>query len=147
MNGLTLHVRNFRAIKSADIELAGLTVLAGVNSSGKSTLVRLFHRLICIEANFNGFAAKDTYRYFVKSVLTPLRRVLASGFRDHELIRLSMTRRPLPQNGERLFLGIAESLKRILTNKAVSGMIRDPRFIDSMYAYVPDKALQGACGT
>lgn len=46
MVGLRLKLKNFRAIADADIELADLTVLTGVNASGKSTIARLFHNVI-----------------------------------------------------------------------------------------------------
>lgn len=141
MSGLTLHVRNFRAIKSADIELAGLTVLVGVNSSGKSTLVRLFHRLICIEANYKSFAAIDTHRIFVESVVQPLKNVFDQRFRDRKLQSdfewLSTSKWQMSRNGERLISNLVATLRRTLADEAVSAMIRDPRFADSLYAYMP----------
>lgn len=141
MSGLTLHVRNFRAIKSADIELAGLTVLAGVNSSGKSTLVRLFHRLICIEANYNSFAAIDTHRFFRESVVQPLKKVFDQRFRDRKLQSefewLSTLKWQMPRDGERLISNLAATLRRSLADEAVSTMILDPRFADSLHAYLP----------
>ena len=52
MNGTTLQltVERFRAIASADIRLDEITVLAGINASGKSTLAHLFHSLINLNA-------------------------------------------------------------------------------------------------
>lgn len=49
---LQLSVKNCRAIRTADIALDGITVLAGVNSSGKSTISRLFHALIFMSDKF-----------------------------------------------------------------------------------------------
>lgn len=43
---LRLHIEHYRAIASADIELHDLTVLTGVNASGKSSLVRLLHAVV-----------------------------------------------------------------------------------------------------
>lgn len=48
---LKIELRNFQAVKKADVELSDLTVLAGVNASGKSTIARLFHTVV--EANRN----------------------------------------------------------------------------------------------
>jgi hypothetical protein len=45
---LRLLVNNCRAIRKADIVLDGISVLAGVNASGKSTISHLFHSLICL---------------------------------------------------------------------------------------------------
>ena len=41
-----LHVENCRAIKTADICLSEITVLSGVNASGKSTIAKMFRDLI-----------------------------------------------------------------------------------------------------
>lgn len=38
-----LQVKNFRAIKDADIQINGITVVSGVNGSGKSTLSKLLY--------------------------------------------------------------------------------------------------------
>lgn len=38
-----LHIKDFRAIKQADIQINGVTVVAGVNGSGKSTLSKLLY--------------------------------------------------------------------------------------------------------
>ena len=50
---IELSVRDFRAIKQADIEIDGITVVAGVNGCGKSTLSKLvyylFHEAIAYE--------------------------------------------------------------------------------------------------
>jgi len=146
MNGITLHVRNFRAIKSADVELADLTVLAGINSSGKSTLVRLIHRLICIGAEYDGYAAKAAHRYFLKAIMEPLKKVLLVGNHSRELRYeiewLASPKGQLVRDGERLFAKIAKSLKHILGNSTISDIINDPRFIDSLYGYVPNAYLK-----
>jgi len=47
---LQLDVEDFRAIAKADICLDEITVLAGVNACGKSTLAHLFHSLINLNA-------------------------------------------------------------------------------------------------
>ena len=145
MNGIKIHVRNFRAIKSADVELADLTVLAGVNSSGKSTLVRLFHRLVCIEAEYEGYAANATHRYFLKAVMEPLKKVLLAGIRSYDLKReiewLSSPKWQLIRDGEKLFANIAKSLKYLFENPTSVEIINDPRFIDSLYAYTPNAYL------
>lgn len=39
-----LYLKNFRAIEEADITLDGITVVAGINACGKSTISRLFYK-------------------------------------------------------------------------------------------------------
>lgn len=46
MNEINISIRDLRAVKSAEIELNGITVLSGVNSSGKSTISRLLYYAI-----------------------------------------------------------------------------------------------------
>lgn len=38
-----LHIKDFRAIKQADIQINGITVVSGINGSGKSTLSKLLY--------------------------------------------------------------------------------------------------------
>ena len=44
---IKLHVKNFRAIHEASIKINGITVVAGLNGCGKSTLSKLL-TLLCI---------------------------------------------------------------------------------------------------
>ena len=56
MANLRIYVRDYRAIAEADITLSDLTVLAGVNSSGKSTIASLFHSFVEIDRNKRYYA-------------------------------------------------------------------------------------------
>lgn len=47
-----IKITNYGPIKSATIALADLTVLAGVNASGKSTIAKLFHTIVEINRNY-----------------------------------------------------------------------------------------------
>ena len=60
---LRIELRNYMSVRKADIELADLTVLAGVNASGKSTIARIFHT--AIETNRN-YEAKADVASFIK---------------------------------------------------------------------------------
>lgn len=60
---LRIELRNYMAVREANIELADLTVLAGVNASGKSTIARIFHT--AVETNRN-YEAKADWVSFVK---------------------------------------------------------------------------------
>lgn len=77
---LKLSLRNYRAIESADVELSDLTVLAGVNGSGKSTVVRLFHRLVCLESDLSRYAGEAAYSRLCQVALRPLASVLPDVF-------------------------------------------------------------------
>ena len=41
-----LSIKNFRAIKRADIQLDGITVVSGVNGCGKSTISKLLYYIL-----------------------------------------------------------------------------------------------------
>ena len=58
---LRLSVTNCRAIQTADISLDGITVLAGVNSSGKSTVSHLFHSLVFMSDKFANAAKRQIW--------------------------------------------------------------------------------------
>ena len=47
-----LSVRGSKAVRSADIALDSITVLAGVNASGKSTLARMMHQIVNLAAQY-----------------------------------------------------------------------------------------------
>lgn len=46
MSKLSLHVKDFRAIAEATIELDGITVISGINSAGKSTLSKFLYYVV-----------------------------------------------------------------------------------------------------
>ena len=54
---LKLTVADCRAINSAAIEIGDITVLSGVNASGKSTLAHHIHSLINLNREYKNFAS------------------------------------------------------------------------------------------
>ena len=59
MNTYKFLLKDYKAIKEANIELNGITVLAGENGSGKSTITRWFYYLIEVIAKYDKFAYED----------------------------------------------------------------------------------------
>lgn len=144
MGRINLHVRNFRAIESADIELADLTVLAGVNSSGKTTLARLFHRLVCIEADYDGYAAQCVHSEFIEAVAKPLSIVLSRTDRGYnkysdELKWLITPKWQLVRKFDRLLESLRSQLKHILNSDWAMEIVSDPRFVGSLNSYMPQQ--------
>lgn len=72
MVGLRLKLKNFRAIADADIELADLTVLTGVNASGKSTIARLFHNVIETNRSYTLWGGRAAFSGVFLEVVEPL---------------------------------------------------------------------------
>ncbi|MDO5012856.1 MAG: hypothetical protein Q4E56_05070, partial [Pseudomonadota bacterium] len=70
-----LSVHDCRAIKSAKIDLSEITVLTGVNASGKSTIARMFRDLVELSAEYERLLAvrmwngrMDMWRYAIRGV-------------------------------------------------------------------------------
>lgn len=53
---LNLTVRHHRAINEATIGIGDITILSGVNASGKSSIAHLFHSLVNFSASFDSLA-------------------------------------------------------------------------------------------
>lgn len=56
---INLHVKNFRAIHEAEIKINGITVVAGLNGCGKSTLSKLLYYVFKVTNNFEQSVAKE----------------------------------------------------------------------------------------
>ena len=76
-----LHLKNFRAIEEADITLDGITVVAGINASGKSTISRLFYKTFWSAINFERLAFKEVFEKYESLIndLEDLSRELNRG--------------------------------------------------------------------
>lgn len=86
MNDVRYHlsVQDCRAIKSAEIDLSEITVLTGVNASGKSTIARMFRDLVELSAEYERLLAvrmwngrMDLWRYAMRGVRVSSRSVKA----------------------------------------------------------------------
>lgn len=64
-------IKDYRAIKSANIRIDGITVLAGVNGSGKSTLSRWMYYLINATHEFENYQRK----YLIESLETEVNKI------------------------------------------------------------------------
>lgn len=88
MGGLRVHLEGYRAIEKADIALAELTVLTGVNASGKSTLARLFHHTVETNRNFATRATRVALRQVAWRPLRAFIDFAESGGIDWRHIRV-----------------------------------------------------------
>ena len=61
MNTYKFLLKDYKAIKEANIELNGITVLAGENGSGKSTITRWFYYLIEVISKYDRFAYDELW--------------------------------------------------------------------------------------
>ncbi len=67
---LSIKLENIRAIKHADIALDGITVIAGENGCGKSTVSKLLYHLVYSSLNYDRFVEKklnDDFRRIYKT--------------------------------------------------------------------------------
>ena len=72
-NDLRLEISDFRAIGHADIILDGITVIAGENGSGKSTISKLLYHTIKVVNEYDSIIDEQ--------LKNKLRRI-SSNFRD-----------------------------------------------------------------
>ena len=69
---ITFNINEFRAINNADIQLDGITVVAGENGSGKSTLSRLLYHTIKISKEYNALV-RDNLVEELRDIVSALR--------------------------------------------------------------------------
>lgn len=70
---LRLKIENVRAVKKADIVIEGLTVLCGVNGTGKSTIARLLEDAIEADLYFDDAYRSVLFNSFSNEVVSKLR--------------------------------------------------------------------------
>lgn len=73
MNEYKFKIQDYHAIKSASIDLNGITVLAGENGSGKSTIAKWLYYSVDGAINFDKYALK-TFRNEIENYLSRLYR-------------------------------------------------------------------------
>ena len=62
MNTIELSVNDFKAISKDDIALDGITVLSGINGSGKSSLSKLLYYAFKYANAFESIPSKEGFR-------------------------------------------------------------------------------------
>lgn len=81
---LSIEIKDFRAIKTADIILNGITVIAGINGCGKSTISKLLYRTIKTSIDFNRIIGENIF-----NELWPIRRFMDELVHELEYYRKS----------------------------------------------------------
>lgn len=84
MDKYSFNLKSFRAVKSADIDLNGITVLAGENGCGKSTLTRTLFYVVDVLAHYDEYVFED-YISHMRSVFNRfdiVRREISMFFKD-----------------------------------------------------------------
>ncbi len=101
---IDFHIKKFRAIKEAKIKLDGITVIAGENSSGKSTISNLLYYIFKIANTYNDIIKEeaDGKLDIIIHYLRNLRGSISGKIEDkiHYLYRLY--RRSLNEKQEKL---------------------------------------------
>ena len=72
---ITFNINEFRAINNAEVQLDGITVVAGENGSGKSTLSRLLYHTIKISKEYNALV-RDNLVEELRDIVSALRSII-----------------------------------------------------------------------
>jgi len=99
---LDLSIKKFRAIKSAEITLDGITVLSGINGCGKSTISRLFYYVIKYSNEYERLVCKE------------LRRNLDTYFELVNQIQFQMRQQRIQRNIGRPYFNNIEDAQRYI---------------------------------
>lgn len=67
-NLIDLHIKDFRAIERADIALNGITVVSGINGSGKSTMSKLLYDVFKYTNSFEKLVLQEANRELESSL-------------------------------------------------------------------------------
>ncbi len=76
---LELTIKDFRAIKEATIKLDGITVVTGLNSTGKSTISALLYYIFDISNNYNNFV-KEKFDEKMQNIMRMLANLTSYRF-------------------------------------------------------------------
>lgn len=90
-NIIDLDIKNFRAIRKANIEINGITVVAGVNGCGKSTISKLLYCVFKVANDFDHAVSKEAFnklQNFQNSIL-----FLLGSMRINTQLLISLTSR------------------------------------------------------
>ena len=88
-----LSIQNFRAIKSADITLNGITVVSGINGCGKSTMSKLLYYIFRNANSFEEIVSDsvrqsiEPYQSALTSILRSVRYTNALTYRRYMMLR------------------------------------------------------------
>lgn len=141
MSNLSLHVENYKAIRTATVELADLTVLAGVNASGKSTIARLFHRLVCVESDVEKYAAEVAYSTLYANVFDPVMSVLPREYVRKVEEKLFFPKR-VAAGSYLSFLGkLTEMVGFAMRDPEIAGIWQDERVLSALNRTLPNPDL------
>lgn len=94
---MELKIRNVNKIKSADIQLNGLTVIVGENDSGKSTVGRVLFSAIKALVNTKASHAQKQEKQLNKHAQSLYRRLSSVGFGQYSSANRNIES-PLPRN-------------------------------------------------
>lgn len=77
MSSYIFELNDYHAVKKAEIKIDGITVLAGLNGSGKSTVARWLHHVVKVLNDYDSMVEREGVNSFM-SFLSGMRRAVTS---------------------------------------------------------------------
>ena len=77
MSSYIFELNDYHAVKKAEIKIDGITVLAGLNGSGKSTVARWLHHVVKVLNDYDSMVEQEGVNSFM-SFLSGMRRAVTS---------------------------------------------------------------------
>lgn len=121
---LVVDIEDFRAIKKAEIILDGITVVAGENGCGKSTLSKLLYYLFKTANEYEFYLVQE-----VKDELSTINFIIEQIFISSKLLRIDLEEANLDEYKKSLLLQLVD-IRKIISIGIVK--IKDAAFFDRL---------------
>lgn len=149
-DNMQIKIKDFGKIKDADIELSGLTLIAGSNDTGKSTVGKCLFALIKSISNYPQYYNQIVTEQLYKEFLNPLRLELRGRLKIGSRWSLSLLNKVQDINDDKDIETSFMELYSVLKDKEIDEKIEKiNKFIEFLNknsnAFATKEILKKAC--